>query len=72
MFALSNLGDVTRYHKENFKNEVFVITEDKAIKTSGIMLAARSTVIEEIIQKSENIPAIEFSDNLLGLSACLG
>ena len=71
MFTLSPLGDVTTYLRENFKNEVFLITENKAIRCSGIMLAARSTVIEEIIQNSENIPAIEFSDNLPGLFVCL-
>ena len=71
MLTLSHLGDVTRYFTENFKNEVFLITEDKAILCNGIMLAARSTVIEEIIRNSENIPAIEFSDNIDGLFICL-
>ena len=71
MLTLSHLGDVTKYLDDNFKYEVFLITEDKTIRCSGIMLAARSTVIEKIIRNSENIPAIEFSDNLPGLFACL-
>ena len=71
MFTLSCLGNVTKYLDDNFKCEFFLITEDELIKCSGIMLAARSTVIEEIIQNSENIPAIEFSDNLPGLYVCL-
>ena len=71
MFTLSCLGDVTKYLDDNFKYEVFLITEDKTIRCSGIMLAARSTVVEEIIRNSENIPAIEFSDNLPGLFVCL-
>ena len=71
MFTLSPLGDVTTYLRENFKNEVFLITENKAIRCSGIMLAARSTVIEEIIQNSENIRATQFSDNLPGFFVCL-
>ena len=71
MFTLPHLVDVTRYLKEDFRNKVFLITEDKTIRCSGIMLAARSIVIEEIIQNSENIPAIQFSDNLPGLFLCL-
>ena len=71
MLTLSRLGDVTRYFTENFRNEVFLITEDKAILCNGIILAARSAVIEEVIRNSENIPAIEFSDNLPGLFICL-
>ena len=71
MFTLSPLGDVTRYLKDNFRNEVYIITEDIPIKCSGIHLASRSTIIEEIIQKSKCILAIEFSDNLPGLFDCL-
>ena len=71
MFTLSQLGDVTRDLKDNFRNQVYVITEDKPIQCSGVLLASRSTIIEEIIQNSECIPAIEFSDNLPGLFVCL-
>ena len=71
MFTLSQLGDISRYLKDNFRNQVYIITEDKPIKCSGILLASRSTIIEEIIENSENIPAIEFSDNIPGLFACL-
>ena len=71
MCTLSHLGDVTTYLREDFKNEVFLITEDEAIKCNGILLAARSTVIEEIIQNSESIKAIQFSDNLPCLFVCL-
>ena len=71
MLTLSRLGDVTRYFTENFRNEVFVITEDEAISCNGIMLAARSAVIEEIILNGKDITAIEFSDNLDGLLICL-
>ena len=71
MFTLSQLGDISRYLKDNFRNQVYIITEDKHIKCSGILLASRSTIMEEIIENSENIPAIEFSDNIPGLFACL-
>ena len=71
MFTLSQLGDISRYLNDNFRNQVYIITEDKPIKCSGILLASRSTIIEEIIENSENIPAIEFSDNIPGLFACL-
>ena len=71
MFTLSQLGDVRRYFTDNFRNEVYIITEDKPIKCSGILLASRSIIIEEIIQNSENVPAIEFSDNIPGLIVCL-
>ena len=71
MLTLSQLGDISRYLKDNFRNQVYIITEDKPIKCSGILLASRSTIIEEIIENSENIPAIEFSDNIPGLFACL-
>ena len=71
MFTLSQLGDISRYLKDDFRNQVYIITEDKPIKCSGILLASRSTIIEEIIENSENIPAIEFSDNIPGLFACL-
>ena len=71
MFTLSQLGDISRYLKDNFRNQVYIITEDKPIKCSGILLASRSTIIEEIIENSKNIPAIEFSDNIPGLFACL-
>ena len=71
MFTLSQLGDISRYLKDNFRNQVYIITEGKPIKCSGILLASRSAIIEEIIENSENIPAIEFSDNILGFFACL-
>ena len=71
IFTLSQLGDISRYLKDNFRNQVYIITEDKPIKCSGILLASRSTIIEEVIQNSKNIPAIEFSDNIPGLFACL-
>ena len=71
MLTLSQLGDISRYLKDDFRNQVYIITEDKPIKCSGILLASRSTIIEEIIENSENILAIEFSDNIPGLFACL-
>ena len=71
MFTLPHLGDVTRYLKADFRNNVFLITDHQLIKCSGIMLAARSIVIEEIIQNGEKIPALQFSDNLPGLFLCL-
>ena len=71
MFTLSPLGDVSRYLKDNFRNQVYIITENKPIKCSGILLTSKSTIIEEVIQNSKNIPAIEFSDNIPGLFACL-
>ena len=65
------LDDFSRLLTENFRNEVFLITEDKPIKCSGAVLAARSSVLEGMIDDSNNIPAIEFSDNIPGLYSCL-
>ena len=65
------LDDFSRLLSENFRNEVFLITEDKPIKCSGAVLAARSSVLEGMIDDSNNIPAIEFSDNIPGLYSCL-
>ena len=52
-------------------NEAYLITEDVCIKAHGIILAARSAKIEVMLEESENIPAVEFSDNLTGLEDCL-
>ena len=71
MFFLTPLTDLTRFQHSNFKNEVYVITEDKCIKSNGVLLAARSAKIEEILEESENIPAVQFSDNMAGLEDCL-
>ena len=65
------LDDLSRLLTENFRNEVFLITEDKSIKCSGAVLAARSSVLEGMIEDSNNIPAIEFSDSIPGLECCL-
>ena len=68
MLTLSRLGDVTRYYTENFRNKVYLFIKDgHNIICNGITLAARSTVMEEIIQDSEKIKASQFSDNLPGL-----
>ena len=65
------LDDFSRLLTENFRNEVFLITEDKPINCSGAVLAARSSVLEGMIEDSNNIPATEFSDNIPGLYSCL-
>ena len=41
------------------------------IKSNGVLLAARSAKIEEILEESEKIPALQYSDNLAGLEDCL-
>ena len=66
MFSLAPLTDLTRFRRSNFKNEVYVITEDRCIKSNGVLLAARSAKIEETLEESENIPAVQFSDNMAG------
>ena len=73
MFTLSRLKDVTRFYEygDNFRNEVYLITDDVPIKCNGILLAARSRKIEEIIKDTENIRANEYSDNLPALYDCL-
>ena len=71
MFSLAPLGDLTRFRRSNIKSEVYLVTEDACIKSHGILLAARSAKIEKIMEESENIPAVELSDNLAGLEDCL-
>ena len=71
MFVLSPLGDVSSFRRKGLKNEVYLITEDKCIECSGVLLAARSPVISELLETSQNIPATEFSDNIPGLEDCL-
>ena len=63
--------DVTRFLVDSFRNEVFVTTDEEFIKCSGAVLAARSSVIEGKIEKSENIPATEFSGDIPDLNSCL-
>ena len=71
MFSLAPLTDLTRFRRSNFKNKVYVITEDRYIKSNGVLLAARSAKIEETLEESENILAVQFSDNMAGLEDCL-
>ena len=71
MFSLTPLGDLTRFRRNNVKNEAYLITEEVCIKAHGIILAARSAKIEVMLEESENIPAVEFSDDLTGLEDCL-
>ena len=71
MFVLSPLGDVSSFRRKELKNEVYLITEDKCIECSGVLLAARSPVISELLETTQNIPATEFSDNIPGLEDCL-
>ena len=71
MFSLAPLNDLTRFRRNTFKNEVYLITEDLSIKCNGIPFAARSSKIEDMLEKSENIPVVEFSDEIAGLEVCL-
>ena len=73
MFSLAPLGDLTRFRRSNIKSEVYVVTEDVCIKSHGVLLllAARSVKIKEMLEESENIPALEFSHDLTGLEDCL-
>ena len=71
MFFLAPLGDLTRFLSSNIKNEVYLITKDVSIKSNGLLLAARSAKIEEILEESEKIHAVQFSDNMAGLEDCL-
>ena len=71
MLSLTPLGDLTRFRRSNVKNEAYFITEDVSIKVHGIILAARSAKIEVMLEESENIPAVEFTDDLTGLEDCL-
>ena len=73
MFSLAPLGDLTRFRRSNIKSEVYLVTEDIFIKSHGVLLAARSAKIEEMLEleESENIPVVELSDNVAGLEDCL-
>ena len=71
IIKLPQLDDMSKFLNEHFRNEVFLITEDKPIKCNGVILSARSSVLEGMIQDSENVPVIEFSDNIPGLCSCL-
>ena len=71
MFALAPLADLTRFRRSNIKCEVYLVTEDVCIKSHGILLAARSAKLEKMVEESENIPAVEFSDDITGLEDCL-
>ena len=71
MISLAPLGDLTRFRRSNSKNEVFLITEDVCIKSNGVLLAARSSKIEKVLETNENIPVVEFSDDVAGLEDCL-
>ena len=71
MFSLTPLGDLTRFRRNNVMNEAYLITEDVCIRAHGIILAARSAKIEVMLEESESIPAVEFSDDLPGLEDCL-
>ena len=71
MFTLAPLGDLTRFRRSNIKSEVYLVTEDVCIKSHGIILAARSAKLEKMLEETENIPAVEFSDNMTGLEDCL-
>ena len=71
MFSLAPLADLTRSRRSDIKSEVYLVTEDVCIKFHGILLAARSVNLEKMVEESENIPAVEFSDNITGLEDCL-
>ena len=71
MFSLTSLGDLTRFRRSTIKSEVYLVTEDVCIKSHGVLLAARSAKLEEMLEQSENIPVVEFSDNMAGLEDCL-
>ena len=71
MLSLTPLGNLTRFRRSNVKNEAYLITEDVSIKVHGIILAARNAKIEVMLEESENIPAVEFSDDLTGLEDCV-
>ena len=71
MFALAPLEDLRRFRRSDIKSEVYLVTEDVCIKSHGILLAARSAKLEKMVEESENIPAVEFSDDKAGLEDCL-
>ena len=71
MFSIAPLGDLTRFRRSNIKSEIYLVTEDVCIKSYGILLAARSAKLEKMVEESENIPAVEFSDDITGLEDCL-
>ena len=71
MFCLPPLKDLTRFLHSTVKNECYLITEDVCIKCNGVLFAARSTKVKEILGENENISAVEFSDNMAGLEDCL-
>ena len=71
MFSLTPWGDLTRFRRSDIKSEVYLVTEDVCIKSHGILLAGRSAKLQKMVEESENIPAVEFSDDIAGLEDCL-
>ena len=71
MFFLTSLGNLTRFRRSTIKSEAYLVTENVCIKSHGVLLAARSSILEEMLKKSENIPVLELSDNMAGLEDCL-
>ena len=53
MLRLMPLEDVTCFLKENFRNEVVIITTDKAFKCNGVLLAARSSHIGRMLSNND-------------------
>ena len=70
-FELEPLHHLTRFRHSNIKSEVYLVTEDVCIKCHGILLAARSAKLENMLEESEKIKVVEFSDNMAGLKDCL-
>ena len=75
MVELSELGDLSRFRQDAFKNEVFLTTQDGKIniKCNGVLLAARSVLIEDHFKNSESneLPVDKFQDNIEALHTCL-
>ena len=71
MFSLTSLGNLTRFRRSTIKSEAYLVTENVCIKSHGVLLAARSSKLEEMLEESENIPVVELSDNMAGLEDCL-
>ena len=71
MFRLKPLGDVTCFLKEDFRNEVVIITTGNAFKCNGMLLAARSSLITRMLSNKEISRPIVIPHSVPQIDVCL-
>ena len=71
MFRLKPLGEVTCFLKEDFRNEVVIITTGNAFKCNGMLLAARSSLITRMLSNKEISRPIVIPHSVPQIDVCL-